>query len=1051
VKSRGILALLVVALVLALQAPQAAAAQQTGTITGQVVDVATGQPMSGVEVFIPDTQLGTLTRENGRFLLQNVPAGNHRVSTSFIGYAPETRANVTVRAGETTEANFQIRTDALQLERVVATGVIDPTEGIRLPFVVSKLSGENLTTVPTTQSALAALQGKVAGVQVIRAGGQPGTGVYIELRTPTTILGGSGSPLYVVDGVILGSGTQDIETLDIESIEIIKGAAGASLYGSQGAAGVVAITTRRGRDLGVGVTRMQTRTEYGFSELPPNRPSLAQHHAFLQNEQGQWIDHDGNVVERSGRVMDPRGIADNPYLVPTYDNLAALFQPGRYVTNNFSISQNFEQTNYTVSFNALDEKGAVAGNEGYQRYNGRVNLDHRFTDNLQLSLTGYHSRSHRDDLSGSPFSTLLYYDPTINLAAKDENGNYYQFPDPTVLSENPIWRQATRENWQQRETTQSNIRLTYRPISWLRAVGMYSYDRTHIRNQIYVPKGVPQAPFEENPTDGRLYYTQDGRDNHNASLMFTMNQTFGQFNPRLTVGSTMEKFDRLYFNVDGRDFAIKDLKNIDLAIDKSRMNSLLQQERAAGFLADLALDYAGKYIGSFVVRRDGSSRFGPDNRWGTYHAIRGAYRMAEEPWWPFGDVITEFKPRVAVGTSGGRPTYTQQFETWGVSIGSDGVVTFSRGNAGNFMLAPEITFEREIGVDFYLFDNHEFRLTWVEQTTDDLILQGVGPAAEGYFSRWENIGAQSGTTFEAEYTSRLITTPNLRWNLTLVGDRSNSWISRWDRPAYPSGFRQMGLEGTLYDIWGRYVLTNPADLNDHMGGIPEEFHNQFQVNDDGYLVWVGEGNSWQDGIAKGLWGTSGSVAGRTYQWGMPFEMRDPDGNIDRRKIGSSMPDFNFGIMNMVHAGNFSVFAHLRGQIGGAIYEDVRQSLYHGGRLRHADVDQAGKPDERKKPTNYYSSALYQGYAYASPFVADATFMKVQAMNVSYRFNQSTLQTLFRGMAPAGLTLGLNGRNLWTFTGYDGWDPDVGSPAGRIDSANNYPNMRQWTLMAEVTF
>jgi TonB-linked SusC/RagA family outer membrane protein len=1051
VKSRGILALLVVALVLALQAPQAAAAQQTGTITGQVVDVATGQPMSGVEVFIPGTELGTLTRENGRFLLQNVPAGDHRLNTSYIGYAPESRANVAVRAGQTTEVNFQIRTDALQLERVVATGVIDPTEGIRLPFVVSKLSGENLTAVPTTQSALAALQGKVPGVQVIRPSGQPGTGVYIQLRTPTTILGGSGSPLYVVDGVILGSGTQDIETLDIESIEIIKGAAGASLYGSQGAAGVVAITTRRGRDLGVGVTRMQTRTEYGFSQLPGSRPGLAQHHPYLQNEQGQWVDLDGNVVSRSDRILDPRGFADNPYLVPTYDNLAALFQPGRYVTNNFSISQNFEKTNYTISFNALDEKGAVAFNEGYQRYNGRVNLDHRFTDNLQLSLTGYHSRSHRDDLSGSPFSTLLYYDPTINLAAKDSVGNFLQFPDPTIDDENPIWRQTTRENWQERETTQSNIRLTYRPLSWLRAVGQYSYDRTHIRDQIYVPKGVPTAPFDANPTDGRLYYEQDGRDNHNASFMVTLNQSFGQFNPRVTVGTTMERFDRLSFWVDGRDFAIKDLKNIDLAIDKTRMNSLIQQERAMGYLSDLAVDYAGKYIGSFLIRRDGSSRFGPDNRWGTYYRGAVAYRMAEEPWWPFADVITEFKPRMAWGSSGGRPQYTQQYETWSVNIGSDGTVTFDRGNAGNFALAPEITREQEIGLDFYLFDNHEFRLTWVEQTTDDLILQGVGPAAEGYFSRWENIGAQSGETFEAEYTARLITTPNLRWNLTLVGDRSDSWISRWDRPAYPSGIRWWGTEGTMYDMWGRYVLTSLSDLNEHRGGIPEEFHSQFQVNDDGYLVWVGEGNSWKDGIAKDLWGTRGVVDGRTYDWGMPFEMYDADGNRENRKIGSSNADFNYGIMNNLHVGNFSFFAHVRGQVGGQIYEDARQQLYRPNRLRHADVDQAGKPDELKKPTTYYSDALRQGNAYASPFVVDGTFLKVQALNVAYRFNQSTLQTLFRGMAPAGLTLGVNGRNVWTFTGYDGWDPDVGSPTVRIDGLNNYPNMRQWTVVAEITF
>jgi TonB-linked SusC/RagA family outer membrane protein len=1050
---------LVSALAFVVAGAQTVSAQATtGRLTGQVLDAETRLPLTGAQVRVQGTALSVETGENGRFLMLNVPVGTHTVVASFIGYGTQTREAVRVQAEGTATINFDLRTEAFRLQELVVTGVVDPIEGARLPFVVSKLSGENITAVPTTQSALAAIQGKVAGVNITRPSGQPGTGVFIEMRTPTTILGSS-SPLYVVDGVILGSSTIDIETLDIESIEIVKGAAGASLYGSQGAAGVVQITTRRGRELNLGQTRMQTRTEFGFSQLPSGRPPLATHHAYLTNttgaaytdsngvtvNPGDYVNAAGDRVTRAGRVLQTAGFQVQAYNTPLYDNLSALYVPGQFLSNNFSISQNFEKTNYTVSVNQMNEAGALKNNDGYVRYNGRINLDHRFNDNLLLQISGYHNRSHREDLSGDPFTTLLQYDPTINLAARDSLGNYIQFPDPEFTTENPVWRQDTRDNWQKRERTLASANLRFSPLSWLRFTGTYSYDRSGVDDQIYVPKGIPQAPFDENPTDGRLYYNNDGVDQQNGNLMVTFNRPFGALTPRWTFGGTFEKYDRLRFHSDGRNLAVAGLRDIDLAIDKSIMGSTVQEERANGLLSDLALDYAGKYIGSFVVRRDGSSRYGPEMRWNTYYSARVAYRIAEEPWWPFRNSITEFKPRVAIGTSGGRPTYDQQYETWSVSIPTGGTPSFSRGNAGNPRLAPERTLEQEYGVDFTLFRNHEFRVTYAKQETDDLILQGVGPGAEGYFSRWDNIGAQAGTTWELEYSARPIVRPGFSWNTSVVLDRSSSWITRWDRPSYPSGIRQWGLEGTMYDMWGRYLLRSTAELG-NKGRIPDAFHSQFTVNDDGYVVWVGEGASWQDG----LWGRTASINGVTYQWGLPIPERTEAGDIAWTKIGTSQPDFNYGLLNNFQFRNFTAHLHLRGQQGGNIYSNVRQALYQN--MRHSDVDQVGKPEANRKPLTYYrNTGLYQSNAYASPFVEDATFLKIQALNVAYRFNQSQLSRVFGGSAPNGVTLGINGRNLYTFTNYGGWDPDVGSPTARVDGTGTYPNMRQWTAVMEINF
>lgn len=1049
-------------LLLLLVTSGSARAQGVGSLAGRVTDASTRQPLSGVEVRVQGTQTRVATGVDGRYLLPNLPAGNQTIVVSMIGYATETMST-RVGAGATAQMNVELKTEALKLQELVVTGVVDPVEGVKLPFVVNKISGENLNAVPATGSALAAIQGKVAGVHIIRSSGQPGSGVSIMMRTPTTVLG-SASPLYVVDGVIVGT-TLDIETLDIESMELIKGAAGASLYGSQGGAGVVQITTRRGRDLAIGTTRMEMTTEYGLSQLPNGRPAMATHHAYRINtgvsytdnagqlvNPGDYIDAAGNKVSRAQRAVENLGFLDRAYNERLYDNLGALFVPGRFLTSNFSLSQNFEKTNYTISVNARDQAGALKNNDGFQRYSGKVNLDHRFSEDVVLQLSGYHFRSHSDMISGTPFSQLLYYDPTVNLAARDSAGNYIAYPDPDYSMENPIWRETTRDNWSKREGTQASATLRYSPTKWLRVFGQYSYDRVRADSQIYVPKGVPTAPFEADPTDGRLYFVQDGRDSQNGSLQVTLSRPFGAFNPRLTLGSTFETFDRLYFNADGRNLAVKGLRDIDLAIDKTRMSSIVQQERAAGFLADLAADYAGKYIGSFIIRREGSSRYGADRRWHTYAPARAAfaYRISEEAWWPLKNTITEFKPRIAIGTSGGRPTYNQQYETWAVSIPAGGSPTFSRGNAGNPLLSPERTFEREFGLDFTLFNNHEFRLTYVRQDTEDNILQGVGPAAEGYFSRWENIGATAGKSYEFEYSARLMTRPSFSWNTTVVADRNDSWYTRWDRPSYPSGIRQFGLEGTLYDMWGRYMLRSSKEL-ESKGRIPAQFHDQFDVNDDGYVVWVGQGNTWRDGISKNLWGTSANVGGRVYQWGMAIPERTEAGDIAWVKIGTSRPDFNYGFLNNLRYKNLSIHTHLRGQVGGNIYGDIRQLLYN--QLRHGDVDQSGKPDERKKPVSYYrSTGLYQDYASSSTFVEDATFLKVSSVKVDYRFSQQQMQRLLGRQAPSSLTIGLSGRNLYTLSNYSGWDPDVGtSPTLRIDGINTYPNMREWTTEVRITF
>lgn len=454
-------------------------AQQAGTLTGTVTDAASGQPLAGATITVVGTQAGALTNEAGRYTIEGLATGTYQVRATFLGRAEANRTGVVVRAGEVTTLDLQLREEALRLEGVVVTGVVDPIEGVRAPFSIGRLTSDEMP-VPTTHSALASLQGKIAGVTISRSSGQPGTGVSILLRSPTSIVRNN-SPLYVVDGVILGTSfsgtTLDLESGDIESIEVVKGAAAAALYGSRAAGGVINIRTNRGSGLQLDQTVITARSEFGQSELPTQVPLSNTHH-FQLNEQGQFVDVNGNPTDDpQARVIAADRFMQHAYPGQTFDNISRFYRPGRFMTNNVAIGHNSSRSNFYLTANNYMERGTIVTNDGYERRNVRINLDHQLLDDLRISATAFHNRSFRDNLSGDPFWNLLMYSPEVDLSARDESGQFLANPDPLVDRENPIWRQTTRDNHTWRARTLLNGSIDFQPLHWLRIGGTLSYDR----------------------------------------------------------------------------------------------------------------------------------------------------------------------------------------------------------------------------------------------------------------------------------------------------------------------------------------------------------------------------------------------------------------------------------------------------------------------------------------------------------------------------------------------------------------------------------------------
>lgn len=1040
------------AMAAALLVPSALAAQdQTGgRILGRVMDTA-GEPLSDVQVYVEGTSLGSLSQANGRFLLLNVPAGNYTVAAQRIGYATKRETNIVVAAGQETVLDITMSITALSLDEIVVTGVIDPVEGIKLPFSVGRVSAENLQVAPTS-NPINALAGKVAGVNIVQGSGQPGDGADVLLRTPTSIYENS-NPMYVVDGVILSTSTGvgstiDLNALDIESVEVVKGAAAASLYGSRAANGVIQIRTRRGSELAQGQTRFTLRTEYGQSSLP-NKVDQALAHQYLQREDGAWIDAAGNVVDRSNRVLAPNNMVDQPYQTPLYDNLGAFFNPGGFSSLAGTMASNSASTNFFISAEQRRTEGALENNDGFEQTSFRVNVDHRLRDNLSLSANVFHSVSQQDELSGSPFRPILSYEPDINLGARDADGNFLQLPDPTQLTENPIWRQGSRDNINKRNRTLASGDARFTPFSWLRLTGNFSYDRFQRDDKVYVARGVVTDVSTESESTGQLAYENDDVEALNGSIDAQLIYNFEDLTARATFRGLFERERALGNDVEGRDFVVLGVEDIDAAASLFGGSSLTEI-RSNGLLADLALDYKDRYTGSFLVRRDGSSLFGPDARWNTFFRAGGAWLMGREDWWPI-DAFSEFKIRYAYGTAGNRPSFSRRYETWGVN-GQTGAVT--KGTLGNRNLRPEVTHEQDMGFDAIINDRFQVRFSYIRTRTEDLIIGVPLSAVTGYSTQYQNTGEQTGNTFELELEAALIQTPDMSWTATLVADRSRSTITDWTRSCFFDGnvSQQNYCQGSgLAEMWGERFLGGvselPAELQAHA--------DQFEVNDDGYLVWVGQGASWRDGLTpageNNLWGTTSSdleYGGAALRWGMPIVELDENGAPLVQLLDQSYPDLQLGLVNSFRWKGLSVFSQLQANFGGAIYNQSRQRGYQD--IRHGDVAQIDKPIPNKKTIDYYQ-ALYNFNNVTSHFVEDGSFVRLRELAVNYTLSPSQM-TRFKldRIGAQSISFGVVGRNLLTFTDYTGYDPEVGNVLERVDNFA-YPNMRTLTGQLSIVF
>ncbi len=1035
-------------LLAALVHPTLAAAQQpaaaTGTIAGTVTDSATGTPVPGAQASIVGTTLGAVTGPDGRYTITRVPAGTHRVQIRRLGFQLREVTGVVVAAGERVALDVRLRTAPLQLEAVVSTGVVDPTAGTRVPFTVGRVDAAD-APVPAT-NALETIQGKLAGVTVLPSG-QPGSGTNILLRSPTSI-NKTTSPLVVVDGVILSqsfdASSADLQGLDIESVEVVKGAAAASLYGSRAANGVIAIRTRRGSNIPEGATRVTVRSEIGSNALA-NSIDWAQYHAFRVDPQLGFVDaNDNPLPDGAARVPEPvhTRFQDNAYPGTVYDQVDRFFNPGQFFKNSVNVAQNGDRTNWFLSFVNSREDGVVLNSGAYVQNDVRINLDHRPIETLQLSFSGFHSRSNRDQLYGDTFFDLINQAPDVDLLQPDPDGTPYAFQlDPEGREENPLYVLYTEDDRRRRARTQGSLETRWSPLGWMALDGNVSYDRSDRRNAFFLDQGVKTEGFPLGGI-GEMSQFTGTTSAINAAVGLSLTGRRGPLTARTSFRALMERENNETSEANGEDFAVPGVRSLNNARTRF-VESNNEEIRSNGFFVTAGADWDGRYILDGLVRRDGSSLFGPEERWNTYYRVSGAWRLAEEPWWPVPQ-LTEFKLRASQGTAGGRPDFEDQFETYGFSEGG-GLV---KQTLGNRFLKPEHATEREIGLDAILLDRYSLQLSYARNRVEDQLIQIPLAAPFGYTSQWQNAGTVEGNTIEATIEAQLVRREDVTWRLGVIADRSRNRITEFNRPCFSTATIAFRCAGeTLGAMYGFRFLRDASELPADAAARAREF----QVNDDGLLVWTGVDAEerpipYTRGEADTLWGGGTTIGTTNYGWGMPITQRDETGSNALVRIGDGNPDFHFGVTNNVQWRDFSFYALVDASVGGQLYNRTNQRMYQYG--RSADVDQTGKPQELKKPTDYYV-ALYAANDPTDYFVEDAGFVKLRELSVGYRVPTAWLARLGR-VGVEGMRVNVIGRNLLTFTDYKGYDPEAGGSIVRIDSFA-YPRYRTITGSVEITF
>jgi TonB-linked SusC/RagA family outer membrane protein len=1011
-----------VVLVVALSPLQTGQAQETGTIAGAVTVTETGTALSGATINIPGTALEATTGTDGRYTIANVPPGTYRVRARLIGYATAVDTGVVVTAGETASAHFQLQAQAILLDAVVAIGY-GAVQRRDLTGAVASASGEEVLLKAAPTGAVSnALQGKLPGVQVLVNSGIPGSGASVRVRGSASITANS-EPLYVIDGMPAMQGTgsdnptynplNELDPKDMESIQILKDASATAVYGSRGANGVILITTKRGQR---GEDRVTLESSYGVQSISKRIPVLnAPQFMTLANE----------AYVAAGR--DPRYTAAQIASAQSYNYPNMLLRTAAQRDHALTLSGGDAKTRYLLSGNFLNQDGIII-NSGFQRYGLRFNLDRdmsrrfRVGSNLSVARTKQSINWTENGGIGAGARGILAamnFDPS--LAPKTATGDWNLRAIMGEQLENPLANISEvtdqRNEWRMIGSLFAEFDVT--PALRLRStIGTNVH---FFRDRYYAPRTVaPGASVLGSATDSSGYERELINEN-----TVTYRRALGPGTLDVLAGGSVQTAV-----VDSGPFAHAEQFPLD-AIQWYNLGYGATQQRVGNLYQDWALlsmfgrvnyNLRDRYLFTVTARRDGSSRFGANNKWASFPSAAFAWRVSDEPFMHDRTPFSDLKLRLSYGATGNQGV--RPYQSLSLIVASGVALTPGQqfqalrpsATKGNPDLKWETTRQVNAGIDAGLFDNRvTFTLDAYRSVTKDLLLLVNLPRTSGYVNQLQNVGSVLNRGVELGVTTVNVQSPKVTWRSTLSLSANRNKVL--DLGGQKSLFPGTSRYGWFIDGNETFVVQVGRPLGSIYG---------YRVN-----------GLWQQGDPCTLKLTSECTPGE-------YKIADINADSvidgkDRTILGSTEPTFFGGFGNNVTWGPFTLDVFFNFSYGNKVanVNNVFSELATGFMNERTEVLNRWTPQNTNttipRANNARPRRLY------STFVEDGSFLRLQTLTLGYQVPPR----LVPGARAARLYL--TGQNLFVLTRYSGFDPEANSIGGdsrfRGVDAGAYPRAR----------
>jgi len=1006
---------------------------QTITVTGSVKDPK-GSPISGASVYVKGSTTGTTTNQNGAFTIA-VPSAQTVLVISNVGYLPKEET-----VGSRTKINVVLSDKSNDLDDVVVIGYGQTVKKRDLAGAISSVSSKQIQERQPL-NLFDALQGQAAGVLIVNdGGGAPGAEGTIQVRGPSTLNGGNG-PLYVVDGVINDNGAS-INPSDIESIEVLKDAASASIYGARSANGVILITTKKGKE---GKPRIDLTYTHVFGKLAHKLPQS--NSAEVREFRRIQSTNPGGGTGGSTDSLNPSFNADNDLQDLLLGNLAERKEA------KLGVSGGAPRLNYYTSLNYLDDKSIIL-NSYIKRVQSRMNVDFQASNKLRYSnnISFYWQRGNEIPVG-----------QTVNVVFDRPAYSLIYYPDGTLTSyigskRNPVANALYQKNITQTFTTQFNNQIVYEFYKDLRLTTLFNAKLSNSQLTFFSPRYI-----DDNKADNK------GINEMNKTFAWQV-QSFLNYNKTihndhsvtalLGVSADRQRYDEFHLEstetVSEQIFVtIPDYLTVTNTYTSATANS------TASLFGRLGYSYKGRYLVNGSFRRDGSSRFGPQNKWGNFLSVSGAWRFSDEKFmnWAAG-ILDDGKLRGSYGQLGndriddyGSFTRINFDENYNGIGGAYLNTTF-----GNPYIKWESTEQQNIGLDLS-FLRGKLRITadYYVKTTHDLLYKRPLAQESGYADVTVNLGSIQNKGLEFAVNGTPYANKNFNWNIggSISFERGkiielgnhipfvagNKWyIEEGGRIGNFYGWKNLGVY--QYDVSNAYT-------DDWQKLTPQDVSADGKTA--GYYTLNGEKYT---GNIRSLYGGGSKLKGGDTEW----QNMNGDSVIDeadRHIIGNARPDFYLGIINTITYKQFSLSFLVNASFGAQIYNTL---LYNANNPSNTGP---GNPeliynvwrkqgDIAKYP--YYPSKDDRGSLRKdgnSLYIEDGSFIRLSSLKLAYSLKPAIANRIFT----KGLTIYLFGTNLMTWTNYRGYDPEFSSGNALTpgDDSGKYPKRREAGFGVNVNF